>query len=477
MKNEVDLEESFEKSIELYAQWQSRKEEMETLEFSMEDLEEEIAQPLISKEKHLKDTCGGDPAMRQTNYHSYPKKERIKSLVWLFGAILAGILAVVFLIAGISNSKKANIFNELKHAPGQGYQQWTRTWEDYSKFEDLSETWYLVEEDWKKAGVSVSWAEVLEIKNAYFSYGTIYSDTLLSKICFEMSGKHTNGAGTCYSFMVGLGIVTVVALFIFFKVANPIYSFALQEYKEELKRNAELQQKHTEWTRNIRIQEQKYLQMQKAHEKKKAELLTKKEEYEKSKEKCAEKLEELRQERLEAEEPLRQKLYKADEKIPDNKKPEGLGVGFYSPPFSADFWKEIRLYLQDGDFKQALLKYYEKEIVLHAEREAEKMREEELRAERRREKMAELQMEEERERSRLEKERNRLEKERNQIERERIRAYERQEEANRLQQEKLAKKEAELAQARAHCASCALYHTCRSSAKNKQTLCFGYKTK
>lgn len=433
----------------------------------------DVQKSLIKKEEYIKKECGNDPKERITYNHTKPSK--VKPLITMAVNILLILISVILFIAGISSSRKCEILMDLKNNPGQGYERWVDTWGDFSSFDELSETWYLVENEWKEQGVSVSWEEVLEIKNTYFSYGTIYSDNLLSKLTFEMSNKYSDKAGGCYGWGIGVLIVAALAFFFVYRRVRSNYKKFLSEYKEECAQNAQLIQKHTEWEKKVKVHEKKYVEMKNEYDKEIEEMNARKEARKKKKAEIRAEQEKLNAQIFEAEEEIWKKIREANERIPETKK-YGNDLGDL-PDSISDFYKSIRLSLKDGDFVEALLAYYEDWHVRDFEEEKERRLKEEEHRRKREEREEERRRRIEEEQYRMEKERNRLEKERNQIERERIRAYERQEEENRLQREKLAKKEAELAQARAHCASCAIYETCRSSAKNKMTLCFSYKRK
>ena len=433
----------------------------------------EFQQPLIKKEEYIKKECGSDP--KENIRYNYTKPSKVQPLLTIVLNTLLAVLGIILCIMGIDSSKKSGILLDLKNNPGQGYGQWVDTWDDFSSFDELSETWYLVENDWKQQGISVSWEDVMGIKNTYFSYGTIYSDNLLSKLTFEMSNKYSDKAASYYGWGIGVLIIAAITFFTVYRRLQSDYKVMLSKYEEECRQNNQFARAHTEWQKKVSSHEKKYVQMKNEYDKAIEEMNARKEERKREAAEIRVKQEELNEQIFVAEEGIWEKLREANERIPETKK---YGNDLSDLPNNlSDFYKSIRLYLKGENFVEALLAYYIDWHNRDLEKEEERRWEEEERRRNREEREKERLREREEEQYRIEKERNRLEKERNEIERARIRAYERQEEENRLQREKLAKKEAELAKAMAHCASCALYNTCRSSAKNKQTLCFSYKRK
>ena len=472
MKNTKTWDEQLAQCIQLREKDEMFEQNISQLQF---DNACEYQQPLIKKEDYIQKKCGYDPKERIR--HDYTQPSKIKPLITMAVSIVLAVLGVFLFILGISNSKKSGTLMDLKNNPGQGYEQWVDTWNDFSTFDELSETWYLVENDWKEQGVTVSWEDVLEIKNTYFSYGTIYSDNLLSKLTFEMSNQYSDKAGSCYGWGIGVLIVAAVAFFFVHRGVNSDYKMMLSKYTEECARNAQLANEHTEWEKKVKIHEKKYVEMKKEYNEETKAMNARKEERERQAAEIRAEQEKLNEQIFEAEEGIWEKLREADERVPETKK-YGNDLGDL-PRTTSDFFKSIRLYLKGEDFVGALLAYYNDwhERDLEAEEER-RLEEEERRREREEERRREREEERyrmEKERNRLETERNRLDAERNRIERERTLAYEREQKENRRQQEQLAKKEAEYAAARAQCAQCASFAHCISGKKNKNPYCMNCK--
>ena len=438
---------SYNEKFEHYIQLRKKNQELQNhIEMLQDEIESDEQQPLIQKEKYLSQQCGSDPL--DSVRHEYSKPSRLKSVVALIGSILLVAIAVILIFVGISNSKQANKLMDLKTNPGEGYKQWVETWEDASSFGDLEDTWYLVEEDWKSQGVSVSWSDVIDIKNKFFSSGTVYSDNLLSKLTFEMSSKYSDKAGSCYGWGIGLVIAAAIVYFVLFRNANNIYQAENNAYLKEQEENAKFAKKHDEWIKKVASAKKTYANMQKAHQEEANAIVERNNNRKKKIDSLSKEIESLNRETIEEE--IFEILDNANSQVPDNKK---YGLDIFSGRLDTYFFTRIYFHLKKNNLVDALTVYYKEfheQVIM--ERENERIEEEHRRVE-----------EEERERNRLE--------------RQRIQAYEKEQEANRRHQEELAKKEADWAAARIRCGRCNKLEHCFRENKFKNPYCFFFSDK
>ena len=276
-----------------------------------------------------------------------------------------------------------NIFSDLKKNPGEGYEQWVSGWSDVESFEDLSETWYLVQEDWRLKGVEVTWEDVLETKKKHFKYvTTIHSDSLLERLCNDQREKYDSSNG--FVFGVVLDIVALICLIVFI-VALKYRIESLREYKAEKQANAEIDRKHSIWTQQVERVKMTWQRLLEEHnkaiEEERALFKKKAVQVKKKLKKLEEDYDSVEEKTKVIDGIILGIILKKSQYIPNSRK---VGEFDYEePPYTAEALKELLCYMATDDIGEALNLYYE-DAMRQREIEARRREEDERIAEARR---------------------------------------------------------------------------------------------
>lgn len=394
----------WEKELDTCLHLLEAKEDAEYALTTCEDtLEKEITLDYASEQDYVNAKCGSNPLKNQS--YSVSKPEKGKFLFSLVAMLVFFAACIGTLIASFVCSANQSTFTEMRKTPDTAYEQWADGWDSVSSFNELEDTWYIVQNEWGKRGLTVTWNDVLASKQALTRYSsTIYSGELYKQLCADMANKMSEQEGTM-QFLAIFSLIPAVVFAIITKKRGVVLRCDTAEYNEQEKRNRELELEYNQWKKDVEKAKTEYVRLRK---------------------KVAEQQEELAEEKQAAKKRIKElqvtinKLTEQCNKASEKVQAALIQLG-YDYDLDSSLMAHLFEHLEDNNFERAAEICYQNDdlsIVVHRTYQ-EELEQEEAAEERRREK----------------RERDRQEQERIKREEEYVRRFERQAELDRQSRE------------------------------------------